>query len=606
MFRKLLLLSLLCAIATVTSAQPRKRIDKAADLPRFSYAAPGDLEALVRDPVRFQAFAAQVRRDHEAVLAEYDIAEQATQRQFLGVLVQLDLLEGRHADALRRAGQIKALQEKPADKLLSGMLTRAIVAAAQQSANQNPQSYQREVARRIRSELDSLPYPVIENDIKGAKASAEFLGEALVLGRLREVLQPVANKSGTLSSDLAPGIISARYALTMVLPLKDSLVGAYTGYLQAHKVEKADIWAARDATLPAGGAYPPVRVAVWDSGVDGTLFPERLVRQSGRPAFIAFDLRGNPSDAELVPIPAAMQGELQLMQLRSKGLSDATSNIDSPEAAEVKRYLSTLAPAQYKQAIESIRLTGNYQHGTHVAGISMAGNPYARLVNLRIEFGHTLLPDPCPSLELAQRSARNLASYVAFARQQSVRVVNMSWGGDVRGYEVAMEQCGIGKSGEERKALARSYFDLERTALRDAIAAAPEVLFVTAAGNSANDPSFNESYPSSIVLPNLITVGAVDKAGDEAPFTSYGPTVVLHANGYQVESYVPGGMRIALSGTSMSSPQVTNLAAKILALNPALQPADVIRIMVETAEKTGDGRRTLVHPARALALATPK
>ena len=606
MFRKLFLLCLLCAVATVTSAQPRKRIDKAADLPRFSYAAPGDLEALVRDPVRFQAFAAQVRRDHEAVLAEYDIAEQATQRQFLGVLVQLDLLEGRHADALRRAGQIKALQEKPADKLLSGMLTRAIVAAAQQGADQNPQAYRREVARRIRSELDPLPYAVIENDIKGAKASAEFLGEALVLGRLREVLQPVASKSGTLSSDLAPGIISARYALTMVLPLKDSLVGAYTEYLQAHKVEKADIWAARDANLPGGRAYPPVRVAVWDSGVDAALFPDRLVRHSGKPAFIAFDLRGNPSDAELVPIPPAMQGELQLMQLRSKGLSDATSNIDSPEAAEVKRYLSTLAPAQYKQAIEGIRLTGNYQHGTHVAGISMAGNPYARLVNLRIEFGHTLLPDPCPSLELAQRSARNLASYVAFARQQSVRVVNMSWGGDVRGYEVAMEQCGIGKSGEERKALARSYFDLERTALRDAIAAAPEVLFVTSAGNSANDPSFNESYPSSIVLPNLVTVGAVDKAGDEAPFTSYGPTVALHANGYQVESYVPGGMRIALSGTSMSSPQVTNLAAKMLALNPALQPADVIRIMVETAEKSGDGRRTLVHPARALALATPK
>ena len=42
-------------------------------------------------------------------------------------------------------------------------------------------------------------------------------------------------------------------------------------------------------------------------------------------------------------------------------------------------------------------------HGTHVAGITLAGNPYARLVNARIEFGHTMLPDPCPTEELAEK-----------------------------------------------------------------------------------------------------------------------------------------------------------------------------------------------------------
>jgi subtilisin family serine protease len=93
----------------------------------------------------------------------------------------------------------------------------------------------------------------------------------------------------------------------------------------------------------------------------------------------------------------------------------------------------------------------------------------------------------------------------------------------------------------------------------------------------------------------------VDKAGDEAPFTSYGPTVKVHANGYQVESYLPGGDRVALSGTSMSAPQVTNLAAKMLAVNPKLKPAELIGIIERTAEKTGDGRRTLIHPAKAVA-----
>ena len=137
--------------------------------------------------------------------------------------------------------------------------------------------------------------------------------------------------------------------------------------------------------------------------------------------------------------------------------------------------------------------------------------------------------------------------------------------------------------------------------MQKAFASAPEILFITAAGNSNSDSSFGEFIPSSIVLPNLLTVGAVDKAGDEAPFTSYGPTVVVHANGYQVESFLPGGSRVGLSGTSMAAPNVANLAAKLLAAKPGLKPTEVITIIRDTADKTTDGRRTLINPAKAMA-----
>jgi len=105
------------------------------------------------------------------------------------------------------------------------------------------------------------------------------------------------------------------------------------------------------------------------------------------------------------------------------------------------------------------------------------------------------------------------------------------------------------------------------------------------------------------VLPNLLTVGAVDKAGDEASFTSYGPTVKVHANGYQVESVIPGGEKLAESGTSMASPQVVNLAAKILAVNPKLTPGQVTALIRDNADKTADGRRTLINPKKTLAAA---
>jgi subtilisin family serine protease len=447
-----------------------------------------------------------------------------------------------------------------------------------------------------------MPFAVIENDIKGSKSSAELLGESLVLGNARDRLQPVVDKAGgKLSSDLAPAVVYARYSLVARLPLKETLVNTFSAYLAANRVEKADIWKARDVALPAGASLTPVRVAVWDSGVDASLFPGRLVTgDSGRPAFIAFDRYSEPSTAPLMPIPEPLRDKLPMMKARTKGLSDLRSNVDSPEAVEVKKLLSGLKREEYKPVIEEIGLAGNYSHGTHVAGITMEGNPYARLVNLRMEFDYHLLPDPCATKELEDQNNRNYGEYVAFLKRHRVRVVNMSWGGSVRDWERGLELCSIGSGPADRKAMAREFFDKAKAALSAAFASAPEILFVTSAGNANEDSTFAEAIPSSIVLPNLLTVGAVDKAGDEAPFTSYGPTVKVHANGYQVESYLPGGDRVALSGTSMSSPQVTNLAAKMLAVNPRLTPAQLIGIITATAEKTADGRRTLVHPAKAV------
>ena len=598
-----------CAVAPSTSVSaqaPKQRIEKAADLPTFTYPVQGDLAALVRDDARFKPLSKLIARDYSGVLAKYDIAESASQRQYLGTLAQIALLEEHFDEALGLTAQVKSLQDKPADKLLSGLLTRSIVAAGKKYDFTPNAAYQAEVARLIRAELDSMPFAVIQNDVMRMKASAEFLGEALVLGRVREVLQPVADKTGELSSDLAPSMVSSRFTLTYVLPLKDTLVATYSAYLKANQIAKPDIWAARDVALPPNRSFKPVAVAVWDSGIDPALWADQRVRDTSltdatQAAFIAFDQHSRPSSAQLLPIPATIQTQLPQMQSRSKGLSDAQSNIDSAEAAEVKHYLSGLKPADYKAAIEALRMTGNYQHGTHVAGITMAGNPYARLVNARIEFGHTLVPDPCPTPELALRGVENIKDYVAYLRKHGVRVANMSWSGNVRSAESELEQCNIGRDATERKTIARGYFQMQWDALKNAMATASEILFVAAAGNSGNDASFNEAYPASIVLPNLITVGAVDKAGDEAAFTSYGPTVLVHANGYQVDSYVPGGSRVALSGTSMAAPQVANLAAKILAVKPELTSAQAIAVIKNTADKTADGRRTLIHPAKALA-----
>ena len=604
MHRPLLIAVVALFLALPAAAQTKKRIDKAADLPVFSYKVDGKLETLIRDDAKFRAFARDVRRDIDSVLAQYEISDKAKLRELESVLVRLDLIEGRYDSALAGAARIRELEEKPADKLLSGLLVRAIVEARRASGNTSSEAYRREVARFITADLDRMPYDVIQNEIKEAKASAEIMSEALALGYVNNVLQPTVDKAGILSSDLAPIVVASKYRLLFVLPLKETLVATYTPYLAAHKVEKPDIWAARNVELAAGKNYAPVTIAIWDSGVDSALFKGRIVTDpSGKPALLAFDKYSNPASGELAPIPAELKGKLPQMKGRLKGFSDLQSNIDSPEASEVKRTLSTLKPDEYKSTIEELSLAGQYIHGTHVAGIAVEGNPYARILNSRIEFSYTLLPDPCPSRELAEKDARNAQAVVDFMKQNGVRVVNMSWGGSVKSVESELEVCGIGKTAEERKAMARAYFDIAKNALTKAFASAPDILFITAAGNSNRDASFDEAIPADIVLPNLMTVGAVDRAGDEASFTSYGPTVVAHANGYQVESVIPGGEKLAESGTSMASPNVANLAAKMLAVNPKLKPVDVIALVRETADRSADGRRALINPKKAVAAA---
>ena len=590
-------LSLLVCGAVLAQGKPR--IDKAADLPRFSYPVSGNLEALVRDEAAFSPFATKLRSDIESVLTGYEIADKAMQRQLHGTLLQLDVLEGKNAAALARVETIRALQDKPADKLLTGLQVRAIVEARQASGTGG--TYAANVGERIAAALKPMPYAVIANDIKQAKAGNELIGEALVLGNVRNVLQPVVDQAGALSSDLAPGIVGARYALLVRLPLKQSMVDTFGRYLRANQVDKPDIWAARNVTLPTGNGGSPVIVAVWDSGVDAALFKRQLLLgKSGKPVFIAFDKYGDPSNSALALIPPALQSQLPLMKARSKGFSDLQSNVDSPQAAEVKQLLSTLKPDAYKDTIEALILTGQYEHGTHVAGIALEGNPFARVMNVRLEFSPTLKPDPCPSRAQAEKDAKALSADIEFIKRHKARVVNMSWGGSVSGTEEELEKCGIGQTPEERKKLARELFSLMHAALTKGFASAPQILWIAAAGNNNEDSSFAEAAPANIVAPNLLTVGAVDRAGDEASFTSYGPTVKVHANGYQVESVIPGGERVALSGTSMAAPQVANLAAKMLAVNPRLTPPQVIEIIVGTSEKTADGRRTLIHPARAV------
>src|SRR5688500_13417495 len=110
-------------------AAPKQRVEKAADLPRFNYKIDGKVEELLRDDAKFKAFAQKLRTDIDSVLIRYEIPDKSVERGYLATLAQLDYLEGRYDDAMLRVDRIRALEEKPADKLISGLTLRAMIMA---------------------------------------------------------------------------------------------------------------------------------------------------------------------------------------------------------------------------------------------------------------------------------------------------------------------------------------------------------------------------------------------------------------------------------------------------------------------------------------------
>ena len=260
-----------------------------------------------------------------------------------------------------------------------------------------------------------------------------------------------------------------------------------------------------------------------------------------------------------------------------------------------------------KKFIKELGKFGNFVHGTHVAGITIrdSQNEVMGLKLIPTEIKpffegltkmNALQADKWQLLEtaftaLATQQMKLLTTISEFAAFHKADVINGSFGTGFKQAKMISDNAYriifLKKPSAEDSDRAAGIFigALVREGSKF-VAAAPNALFVFAAGN---DGMSNDTYgtsPSNIKADNVISVGATYKNEFFASFSNYGTKMVdIAAPGIVIDSAVPGNEYLKVSGTSQASPFVANVAAKIKSANVKLKPVEIKKILLGTVDK---------------------
>jgi len=193
--------------------------------------------------------------------------------------------------------------------------------------------------------------------------------------------------------------------------------------------------------------------------------------------------------------------------------------------------------------------------------------------------------------KLAAEQMKLLTEIGYFVNQHKMDVANGSFG---TGFNQAKMIADIAfkvlffrkPTPEESKKAAGLFISSLITAGQSFVKAAPNTLFVFAAGNDGMSNDEFGTSPANIKADNAITVGATYKNEFFAPFSNFGVKMVdIAAPGMLIKSAIPGNEYLHVSGTSQAAPYVAKVAGMIKDANEKLSPLDIKKILMGTVDK---------------------
>lgn len=262
--------------------------------------------------------------------------------------------------------------------------------------------------------------------------------------------------------------------------------------------------------------------------------------------------------------------------------------------------------------IKRMTVYGNFMHGTHVAGISADKSDDAKILAVKLIPTEVKLPGQKLASLTAQASAnpKGVFDFLvkkgidALAKAQTATFNEIAYYVSDHGARVANGSFGTGfpqakmivetvmktvSKKEPNPETVEHYAKYFVNALvknsQDMLEAAPNTLFVFAAGNDGLNNDIYPTSPTNIQGGNEISVAATIDYSSLAPFSNYGEKMVdVAAPGVGILSSAPGNNYIKVSGTSQAAPYVAGVAGKILDINPALTSFEVKKIIMQTVD----------------------
>ena len=282
-----------------------------------------------------------------------------------------------------------------------------------------------------------------------------------------------------------------------------------------------------------------------------------------------------------------------------------------------------------EEFIKQISIYGNFMHGTHVGGIAIKESDEAKLLAVKLLPTEVKLPfDSKANKEkgvrmwllkkglevLARTQMSQMAEIGAYVANHKADIANGSFGTgwhQARGIVQTFGKAIIKEITEEQiDEATRHFLDTLVTEGAKFVGAAPNTLFVFAAGNDGLDNDKFPTSPTNIKADNVISVAATIDRSAIAPFSNFGEKLVdVAAPGVGIRSTVPGNQYLRVSGTSQAAPYIAGVAAQIKDTNKNLSPKQIREVIMKTVDfkdflKGKVASNGLVNETRALKAAT--
>ncbi len=576
-----------------------------ADLPRSEFTlGKKPSEIVLEDTDAFNTLVNDLDMAITDLLDNYDIADAATRSDLLNAERVVLSARGDWEGILATTDALRAAATKPAEREMTGVLSDSYARAALEIGVTEGDAFKQAYKRELRAALAKVDVSVARDELQAMRGQMQLVNAALLEAALKGQIDPlVAQSDMVVDRSLAISILGIKQSLAMTpyMPLIAELIGERLNSVPEE--QSADLWSQRLFDLEKGVETP---IAIWDTGVDSALQGDRMwvnPNQDG-PGYmhgIAFGPDFERETNDLNTEAADYMDQMESLYDTLKGSLDLQAGLETPEKLALIQKMQSLAPEDMMAFQKSLIVMGNYVHGQHVADIAAAGNGAAKIVNVKFTWPSDPLPSEPIDEAWAERFVSASQASVDFLKANDVKLVNMSWRLTRPMIETLLQVTGAEPDAEARQARAARIFKIMEDGLTTAFDSAPDILFVAGAGNENENVEFVTSIPAGINLPNVITVGAVDHTLQPAAFTSYGASIDVYANGFEVAGRVPGGRELKLSGTSMAAPQVVNLAGKLWAIYPDLSVSEMVAVLTDTATLEGEEKLTVIHPSKALA-----